>query len=261
MGRALAGLRSAAFVVFLALTVIPWGTAAVLYSIVARSDRLYWMCAGWLRVATWGAKAICGVHARVQGRENLPDGAVVMLSKHQSTWETFAMLAIFEDPAFIMKRELMWIPGFGWYAWKGGMVAINRSAGSAALVEMTRRAKTAVQEGRQIIIYPEGTRRPPGAAPAYKFGIAHLYSTLGVPCLPVALNSGLFWPRRTFLRRPGTIVVEFLEPLPPGLPREEFFQTMKERIETASDRLLAEGPPGLTLHAGEHSASRSPSPS
>ena len=135
----------------------------------------------------------------------------------------------------------MWIPFFGWYLWKARMVPVNRKAGSLALVEMNRRAREEVRRGRQVLIFPEGTRRPPGAEPVYKFGIAHLYMTLGVPCLPVALNSGLFWPRRRFIRRPGAIMVEFLEPLAPGLPRNHFFQEVQNRIEAASQRLLAEG--------------------
>lgn len=196
---------------------------------------------GWARVSLWLLKWIAGTRLELRGTERIPAGPLLVASKHQSIWETFALLALFKDPAFILKRELMWVPGFGWYAWKGGMIPIDRSAGSLALVDMNRRAKAAVAEDRQIIIFPEGTRRAPGAAPSYKFGISHLYTSLGVPCLPVALNSGLFWPRRSFLRRPGTIVVEFLDPIPPGLPRDVFFQTLKGQIETASDRLLAEG--------------------
>lgn len=245
-------LRSLLFNIAFYLNLLLWVTVFLPAFVLPRKQ--FFVPRGWARSSLWLLKWIAGTRLELRGVERIPPGGLIVAAKHQSTWETFAMLAIFEDPAFIMKRELMWIPGFGWYAWKGGMVAINRSAGSAALVEMTRRAKTAVQEGRQIIIYPEGTRRPPGAAPTYKFGIAHLYTTLGVPCLPVALNSGLFWPRRTFLRRPGTIVVEFLEPIPAGLPRDEFFETMKSRIEIASDRLLAEGGADLARAVGHSPA-------
>ena len=147
---------------------------------------------------------------------------------------------MFEDPAFIHKRELTFVPLFGWYLWKTGMVSIDRRAGSRALVEMNRRARGEVQRGRQILLFPEGTRRQPGAPPAYKFGIAHIYASLGVPCLPVGLNSGMFWPRRSFLRRPGTIIVEFMPAIPPGLPRETFMAEVQGRIEESSIRLLAE---------------------
>jgi 1-acyl-sn-glycerol-3-phosphate acyltransferase len=134
------------------------------------------------------------------------------------------------------------------------MVPVNRGGGSLALVRMNERAREEAGRGRQILIFPEGTRRPPGAAPAYKFGIAHLYASLDLPCLPVALNSGLYWPRRRFIRRPGTIIVEFLEPIPPGLPRKDFMDELQTRIETASDRLLAEGE--AQLAGGEIPAAR-----
>lgn len=131
------------------------------------------------------------------------------------------------------------------------MIPVDRKAGSRALASMTERAKAEVAGGRQLLIFPEGTRRAPGAEPAYKFGAMHLYSSLGVRCIPVALNSGLFWPRRSFLRHPGTIVVECLEPIPPGLSRHRFFAEMQSRIETATARLLDEGRGALAGHAAE----------
>jgi len=136
---------------------------------------------------------------------------------------------------------LMWIPIFGWCMWKGGMVPVDRGAGSQALNDMTARAQKEIRSGRQLIIFPEGTRRAPGAAPRYKFGVAHLYTEVGVPCIPVALNSGLFWPRRAFRRLPGTIVAEFLPPIPPGLDKDAFLQRLQSDIETATARLIAEG--------------------
>ena len=196
---------------------------------------------GWASTSLWLLRWIAGTRLEVRGRENIPHGGLLVASKHQSLWETFALYTLFDDPAFIHKRELAWIPFFGWYLWKTGMVSVDRRAGSLALVEMNRRARQEVARGRQILLFPEGTRRAPGAPPAYKFGIAHIYANLGVPCLPVALNSGLFWPRRRFLRRPGTIIVEFMEPIPPGLPREKFLRELQARIESSSDRLLAEG--------------------
>jgi 1-acyl-sn-glycerol-3-phosphate acyltransferase len=162
-------------------------------------------------------------------------------AKHQSVWETFSLLVLFDDPAFILKRELMWIPLFGWLAAKARQVPVDRRAGSQALVQMNARAREEAERGRQIVIFPEGTRRPPGAPPAYKFGVAHLYSSLGFPCVPVALNSGLYWPRRRMIRRPGTIVVEILPPLPPGMARDAFFRELQERLEEASNRLYGEG--------------------
>lgn len=195
----------------------------------------------WAWTSMWLMRVIVGTRVELRGLDRIPPGGLLVAAKHQSVWETFALLTLFADPAFILKRELMWIPFFGWYTWKGGSVPVNRKGGAQALLRMMTRAKGEIQKGRQILIFPEGTRRPAGAAPAYKFGIGHLYQHLGAPCLPVALNSGLFWSRRKFLRRPGTIVVEILDIIPPGLPRNAFFKEMQDRIETASDRLVAEG--------------------
>ena len=195
----------------------------------------------WARSNLWLLRVIVGIHVEFRGRENIPPGPLLVAAKHQSVWETFALLNVVDDPTFVLKRELMWLPLFGWLAWKAGMVPVNRGAGSLALSDLNQRAREEAYRGRQIMIFPEGTRREPGADPAYKFGIAHLYGSLDLPCLPVALNSGLFWPRRRFIRRPGTITVEFLEPIPPGLPRKAFMQELQDRIETASNRLLTEG--------------------
>jgi 1-acyl-sn-glycerol-3-phosphate acyltransferase len=195
----------------------------------------------WARSNLWLLKVLTGTRVEFRGRERIPPGPLLVAAKHQSLWETFALLTVFDDPAFVLKRELMWLPLFGWLAWKAEMVPVDRGAGSSALAAMNERARAEALRGRQILIFPEGTRRAPSAEPAYKFGIAHLYANLGLPCLPVALNSGLFWPRRRFIRRPGTIVVEFLEPIPPGLPRKEFLDQLQACIELASSRLVAEG--------------------
>ncbi len=195
----------------------------------------------WAHTSLWLLRVLAGTRIEVRGREKIPPGGALVASKHQSLWETFALVTLFDDPTFILKRELMWIPFFGWYTWKADCIPVNRKAGSQALVQMTAKAKDEARHGRQIIIFPEGTRRPAGAPAAYKYGVAHLYQNLGFPCVPIALNSGLYWPRRQFIRRPGTIVVEVLDPIPPGLPREEFFRLMQGGIEEASDRLLAEG--------------------
>jgi 1-acyl-sn-glycerol-3-phosphate acyltransferase len=144
------------------------------------------------------------------------------------------------DFAFILKRELNWLPFFGWYTWRAGMIGVNRGARSRALKDMTVQARKVLEDGRQIIIYPEGTRRPPGAPPVYKYGSVHLYRETGTVCVPVAVNTGLFWPRRSFLRYPGTAVLEFLEPIGPGLDAEVFKQKLENTIETATAKLVAE---------------------
>jgi len=213
----------------------------------------------WAYSSLWLLRVLAGIRIEVRGREKIPAGGALVAAKHQSLWETFALVTLFDDPTFILKRELMWIPFFGWYLWKAGCVPVNRKAGSSALMQMTVRAREEAQHGRQIIIFPEGTRRPPGAPAAYKYGVAHLYQNLGFPCIPVALNSGLYWPRRRFIRRPGTIRVEILDPIAPGLPREEFFKRLQESIEESSDRLLAEGQRELGL--GDSSPAPAPSTS
>jgi 1-acyl-sn-glycerol-3-phosphate acyltransferase len=205
---------------------------------------------GTIRVAkSWGRinvvlLRVAGIKFELRGREKIPAGALIVASKHQSAWETFALLPLFDNPVFILKRELEWIPFFGWLLIKGRMVPVNRGAGSQALVEMTERARIELARVRQLIIFPEGTRRPAGAEPRYKYGVAHLYAAAGVPCLPVALNSGVFWPRRRALMlRPGTVVVEILDPIMPGLDKDVFFKRLQEQIETATARLIAEANP------------------
>ena len=198
------------------------------------------------RFELWLLRAIVGTTIEVRGRGNIPQGPCLVASKHQSAWETFALIPIFRDPALLMKRELFFIPFHGWFSRKFEMIPVDRDKGPAALRRMLREASKRIDDGREIIIFPEGTRRPPGAPPDYKTGIVLLYNALGVPCLPVALNSGLFWPRRSVIRRPGTIVVEILPPIPPGLPREEFLRRLQEAIEGPSSRLLVEaGAPEL----------------
>jgi len=195
----------------------------------------------WGRINLWLLRVIAGVKIEVRGREKIPQGPLLVASKHQSAWETFSLVTLFPNPVFILKRELQWIPLFGWFTIKGRMVPVDRKGGAAALRAMTARARHEIMQNRQLIIFPEGTRRPAGAEPRYKFGVAHLYAGAGVPCLPVALNSGLFWPRRTFLRYPGTVVVEFLDVIPPGLPQNEFAARLQDAIETATARLVEEG--------------------
>jgi 1-acyl-sn-glycerol-3-phosphate acyltransferase len=195
----------------------------------------------WGRTNNRLLRLVCGIKVEYRGLEKIPQGALLVASKHQSLWETFALLQLFSDPAFILKRELQWIPFFGWYAMKAGMIPVDRGRRGQALADMTERARAELGRGRQIVIFPEGTRRAPGAEPRYKFGIAHLYGETGIACLPIALNSGLFWPRRSFMRYPGTIVAEVLDPIAPGLSKEAFAARLQQDVETATARLIAEG--------------------
>ncbi len=201
-----------------------------------------------LRVANWWAQSnillmriLCNIRVEYRGVEKIPKGPLIVAAKHQSMWETISLLHFFDEPFFVLKRELLRIPVFGQYLVKANMVAIDRSSGAKALKRVMQRAAEEVRHGRQFVIFPEGTRRPPGAPPHYKAGVGLIYAECGVPCLPVALNSGLFWPRRTFLRYPGTLIVEFLDPLPPGLPRDEFMARIETVIEEATNRLVAAG--------------------
>jgi 1-acyl-sn-glycerol-3-phosphate acyltransferase len=188
----------------------------------------------------WLLRVICGVRCEVRGREKLPPGACLVAAKHQSAWDTFGLIPVFRDPAMVMKAELGTIPLYGWFSHKFEHIFIRRDRGPTALKRLIRDARERVGGGREIVIFPEGTRRPPGAAPDYKPGFIALYEGLSLPCVPLALNSGLFWPRRSIVRHPGTIVVEILEPIPAGLPRAEARRLIEARIEGACERLIAE---------------------
>jgi 1-acyl-sn-glycerol-3-phosphate acyltransferase len=190
----------------------------------------------------WWLKVICGTTVEVRGRERLPAGPALIASKHQSAWDTFGLVPLLRDPAIVMKEQLLKLPVYGWFSRKFEMIPIRRESGPSALRLMARESAGRIAQGRDVLIFPEGTRRAPGAPPAYQPGIALLYGELGVPCVPVALNSGVFWPRRSILRRPGTIVVEFQEPIPAGIPRREFMSLLESRIETATARLTDVAP-------------------
>jgi len=195
----------------------------------------------WARTNLALLRAVAGIDYEIRGLEKLPQGPLLIAAKHQSAWETFALMPLFNSPTFIMKRELQWIPIFGWLTIKGRMVPVDRGAGSQALAKMAERARIELADNRQLIIFPEGTRRAPGAEPRYKFGVVHLYLAEGVPCVPIALNSGLFWPRRSIRRYPGTVIVEILDPIMPGLGKDEFSKRLQSVIESATARLIEEG--------------------
>ncbi|MGE0233250.1 MAG: lysophospholipid acyltransferase family protein [Flavobacteriaceae bacterium] len=205
------------------------------------SRRWIWIVAfAWCRSSVWLLKVICGTKIEFRGLENIPKGGFIVASKHQSFLETFGMAPVFRRPTYILKRELVWLPLFGWYMVQTWMVPVRRGARSKALRQMNADAALRLADNRQIIIFPEGTRRAPGAAPQYKVGAAFLYANSGVPVLPVAMNTGLFWPRRRFMRYPGTAVIEFLPPIQPGLEHAEFMTKLQNEIETSCDRLLQE---------------------
>ncbi len=194
----------------------------------------------WSRAVFFGLKWICGLTYEVRGA--VPQTPVLIASKHMSMWDTMGLYLTVWDPCAVLKHELTRIPFYGWYIKKAGVISIDRGGYAAALRKMTVEAKQALASGRSIVIFPEGTRKKPGAPPDYKPGVAGLYSMLDVPCVPVALNSGLFWTGPMgFIKKPGRVVLEFLEPILPGLKRNAFMQILQERIEAATDRLVAQG--------------------
>jgi len=191
----------------------------------------------WLRIMLWTARWIGGITWSIEGTENLPEKPFLLISKHQSAWETLALTEFFDMPAFVLKQELTKIPLFGVYLRKTGHVAVDRSAGMSALKQMTVDAKAYAEDNRVIVIFPEGTRTAPGQSRKFLPGAAALYSELGLPCVPAALNSGSAWPKKLSACKPGHINLQFLEPFPPGLDRRSFLKQASERIEDATRKL------------------------
>ena len=194
----------------------------------------------WMQSVHWLLEATVGLVHEVRGLENLPPGPVIFASKHQSAWDTTIFYCLVEDPAYVLKKELLAIPLYGWYLQRSQMISIDRKAGPAALRSMLRQAAEALGRGRSVVIFPEGTRVEPGERLPYHPGVAALYSQTDAAVVPVAVNSGLFWGRRSFLKRPGTIVLELLPPMPRGLDRRSFMAELERQIEEATARLAAE---------------------
>lgn len=215
--------------------------ALVFSPVLLLPERYFWPIGRfWVRSTLFLHRVICGIDDDIRGRENIPTGGFIVAGKHQSAWETLRLIELFPRPSFIMKKQLLFVPFFGWYLWKAGMIPIDRGKGSAAIAAMTKHARRAIAERRQIIIFPEGTRRPPLAPPQYRHGVARLYAELGVPCLPIALNSGLYWPRHAVTHRQGTIRAECLPPIPPGLAPEIFAARLQQTLESETKALIAE---------------------
>jgi 1-acyl-sn-glycerol-3-phosphate acyltransferase len=213
----------------------------------------------WAQAVLFALRHIVGLDGEVRGRENIPPGGCLIAMKHQSMWDTLMLPPLLGDPAVVIKRELQYVPFYGWYATRAGSIFIDRKGGAGALRRMVAAAKQAVAEGRPVVIFPQGTRTPPGAPPEeapYQPGIAALYRELGVPLVPTAVNSGLYWGRRAFVKRPGRIVAEFLPPISPGLPRRELMAVLESRIEHATAALEREA----IAYRGSGNQSSSPLP-
>lgn len=194
----------------------------------------------WARGSLWLAKVILGIRYEIRGKQHMRTGPVLYASKHQSAWDTMIFLVLLNHPAYVLKRELLRIPLWGWYLWRMKMIAIDRSAGGAGLKDMLKQAKARIADGRPIVIFPEGTRTKPGAGSEYHPGVIALYSQLKVPMVPVALNSGCFWGKNAFMKRSGTIIIEFLPPIPPGEPKDQLLAQLETRIESATRQLVQE---------------------
>jgi len=227
------GLRSALFLVwFLVITTI---LSLIFLPVLALPRRAtVWLARLWAQLTFWGLKVFAGIDWEIRGLP--PRGPVLVASKHMSMWDTLALYLALYEPAIVLKRELLRIPFYGWFLGKAAAIPIDRSAGVSALRKMSDAARQVLAQGRPILIFPEGTRKKPGAAPDYKPGVAALYGQLDVDCVPVALNSGVYWTG--FLKRPGTIVLQFLEPIAPGLKRGAFMTLLEQRIEGATNQLL-----------------------
>ncbi len=244
MSMLLSAIRSLIFVLVLVVTVIPWALGVLLLSVFRRGDPVYWACAGWLKVAIWSARWICGVRWRIQGMENLPTASdrragVVLLSKHQSTWETFAYPALLSHPlAYVFKRELLYVPFFGWAMARMDMIHIDRGRRTEAWNKVLTQGKRLGGMGNWVIMFPEGTRIPRGEVGQYKTGASRLAIEAGVPIVPIAATSARCWPRKSMLKLPGTVDVSIGAPIPSeGREADELMREVEAWIEAEMRRL------------------------
>jgi 1-acyl-sn-glycerol-3-phosphate acyltransferase len=239
----LVALRSLLFVVWMVVTVVPWALAVVAASLFLRSDTIYRMCAGWLRTAMWGCRTICGVRSHIEGMDNLPpanrQSPIILLSKHQSTWETFTYPAIMSHPlAYVFKRELLYIPFFGWAMGRLDMIHIDRSKRNEAFTKVVEQGKRILANGSWIIMFPEGTRTPRGSQGVYKTGGTRLAIATGAPVVPIAVASARCWPRKTLLVRPGVVKMSIGKPMPvEGRKADELMREVETWIEAEMRRL------------------------
>ena len=243
--RGFYALRSLLFVLFMAVTVVPWALLVMLVALFGRSDRVYWLCVSWLSLSIWGAKVICGVHARLHGMENLPDSPVVLCPKHQSTWETFALPGLMPRPlCFVFKRELLYIPFFGWAMARMDMIHIDRSKRAQAWKMVAQQGKKFMAKGHWIIMFPEGTRAARGERGAYKSGGTRLAIASGNPVVPIAVTSARCWPRKSFVLVPGVIDVSVGKPISSvGRRPDELMLEVETWIEAEMQRLDPEAYP------------------
>ena len=232
-------LRSLLFVLWMAVTVTPWGTAMVVMSIFVRGTPLYWACIGWVRLAMWGAWHIAGIRYRLSGMHNLPNGPVILAPKHQSAWETLAFTTLMPRPlCYVFKRELLWVPFFGWALGRLDMVHIDRSRRAEAWNKVAEQGGRFMRQGNWVIMFPEGTRTARGGQGVYKSGASRLAISTGVPLLPIAVTSARCWPRNAFVKRPGVIDVSIGTPIPSvGREPDELMREVEAWVEAEMRRL------------------------
>ena len=235
-------LRSVIHMLWMMLTVIPWALGVLVYSLFASSTKIYWLCAGWLRLAVTGGTVILGIQNRVTGMENLPStelGTCVLLVKHQSTWETFSMVTLMPHPlAFVFKRELLYVPFFGWAMSRMDMIHIDRSQRAQAFNKVVAQGKRLMAQGVWVIMFPEGTRIPRGQKGIYKSGGTRLAIETGAPVIPVAVTSAKCWPRKAFIKRPGIVDISIGKPISSvGRQPDELMREVEAWIEAEMHRL------------------------
>ncbi len=233
-------LRSLLFVILLYGSMVIMGILWLPALLMPRSATLLGIRI-WARIARWGMRTLIGASTEIRGLERLPDGPLILTPRHQAMIDTLLPFLFLKDPCFILKKELMYYPVFGLYAWKTGMIAIDREGSTKTLKHMTAKAQAAVAAGRSLVIFPEGTRLKPGQHEPLKPGIALLYKDLNIPCVPVALNTGYCWPARGVRRHSGEMVMEILDPIEPGMNRKAFMRALEERLEAGMQPLLREG--------------------
>lgn len=229
-------------------------TLAISWSLALSREGMIAVVRYYFRFIGWAERVILGLHYQVIGRDKVPSGAFIVAAKHQSAWETLKLELLFDDPAIVLKHELLKIPLWGWYAAKAQLIPIVRGAKGAAIASLIKGAKAAAAQGRPIVIFPQGTRLAPGAYRPYRSGIMALYEEMDLPVVPVALNSGVFWPRHARIKRGGMITVEFLDPIEPGLAREDFARLLEDRLEKATDALVQSVGGPATVKPGEDAA-------
>jgi 1-acyl-sn-glycerol-3-phosphate acyltransferase len=235
-------IRSIIHMLWMAVTVVPWAIAVLIFSLFGSSTQVYWLCAGWLRLAVTGGTVILGIQNRVTGMENLPStelGSCVLLVKHQSTWETFSMVTLMPHPlAFVFKKELLYVPFFGWAMSRMDMIHIDRSQRAQAFNKVVAQGKRLMAQGVWVIMFPEGTRISRGQQGVYKSGGTRLAIETGAPVIPVAVTSAKCWPRKAFIKKPGIVDISIGKPIPSaGRQPDELMREVEAWIELEMRRL------------------------